>query len=86
MREDGMAPTEAFETNFWKDANLRKVWDDIVPGEPRKTVPYTLTSRALPWFESYVGRHRSSQMPLRNACLVTFNEGTVMIGFMESAV
>jgi hypothetical protein len=44
------------------------------------------TSRALPWFESYVGRHRSSQMPLRNACLVTFNEGTVMIGFMESVV
>jgi hypothetical protein len=43
-------------------------------------------SRALPWFESYVGRHRSSQMPLRNACLVTFNEGTVMIGFMESVV
>jgi hypothetical protein len=25
-------------------------------------------------------------MPLRNACLVTFNEGTVMIGFMESVV
>jgi hypothetical protein len=33
-----------------------------------------------------VSRHRSSQMPLRNACLVTFNEGTVMIGFMESVV
>jgi hypothetical protein len=21
---------EAFETDFWKDANLRKSWDDIV--------------------------------------------------------
>ena len=38
-----MAQAEAFETDFWKDANLRKVWDDIVPGEPRKTIPYTLT-------------------------------------------
>jgi hypothetical protein len=40
-REDAMAQ-EAFETDFWKDANLRKMWDDIVPGEPRKTIPYTL--------------------------------------------
>ena len=39
--------TEAFETDFWKDANLRKVWDDIVPGEPRKTIPYTLTKEAI---------------------------------------
>jgi 3-hydroxybutyryl-CoA dehydratase len=42
-----MAQAEAFETDFWKDANLRKVWDDIVPGEPRKTIPYTLTSQAI---------------------------------------
>jgi 3-hydroxybutyryl-CoA dehydratase len=41
-----MAQAEAFETDFWKDANLRKVWDDIVPGEPRKTIPYTLTERS----------------------------------------
>jgi hypothetical protein len=38
-----MGQTDAFETDFWKHANLRKVWDDIVPGEPRKTIPYTLT-------------------------------------------
>ena len=38
-----MAQAQAFETDFWKDANLRKVWDDIVPGEPRKTMPYLLT-------------------------------------------
>src|SRR2546422_7346472 len=36
-----MPQTEAFETDFWKHANLRKMWDDIIPGEPRKTVPYT---------------------------------------------
>ena len=33
-----MAQAEAFETDFWKDANLRKAWDDIVPGAPRKTL------------------------------------------------
>ena len=37
----------AFETDFWKDANLRKVWDDIVPGEPRRSIPYTLTKEAI---------------------------------------
>ena len=37
----------AFETDFWKDANLRKVWDDIIPGEPRKTIPYVLTKEAI---------------------------------------
>ena len=42
-----MAQAEAFETDFWKHANLRKVWDDIVPGEPRKTIPYTLTREAI---------------------------------------
>ena len=42
-----MAEAAAFETDFWKDANLRKVWDDIVPGEPRKTIPYTLTKEAI---------------------------------------
>ena len=36
-----------FETDFWKDAKLRKVWDDIVPGEPRKTLPYKLTQEAI---------------------------------------
>ena len=42
-----MAQAETFETDFWKHANLRKVWDDIVPGEPRKTIPYTLTKEAI---------------------------------------
>ncbi|MGA2025663.1 MAG: monoamine oxidase, partial [Syntrophobacteraceae bacterium] len=34
---------QELETDFWKDAESRKIWDDIVPGEPRKTIPYTLT-------------------------------------------
>ncbi len=38
---------QAYETDFWKDAQLRKAWDDIVPGEPRKTIPYTLTLEAI---------------------------------------
>ena len=35
-----------FETDFWKDAALRKKWDDIIPGEPRNTLPYVLTLEA----------------------------------------
>ena len=50
-----MAQAEAFETDFWKDANLRKVWDDIVPGEPRKTIPYTLTKEAIELYCKSVG-------------------------------
>ena len=38
---------EVFETDFWKHAQLRKTWDDIVPGEPRKTLPYVLTLEAI---------------------------------------
>jgi hypothetical protein len=56
-----MAQAEAFETDFWKDANLRKVWDDIVPSEPRKTIPYTLTRQAIELYLQ-VGRRRSSDL------------------------
>lgn len=37
------ASQQAYATDFWKDADARKVWDDIVPGEARATIPYTLT-------------------------------------------
>ena len=47
MEREPMSQAPSFETDFWKDANLRKVWDDIVPGEPRKTVPYRLTREAM---------------------------------------
>ena len=50
-----MAQAEAFETDFWKDANLRKVWDDIVPGAPRATIPYTLTKEAIELYCKSVG-------------------------------
>ncbi|MFZ1908412.1 MAG: MaoC family dehydratase N-terminal domain-containing protein [Burkholderiales bacterium] len=36
-----------FETDFWKDAAARKSWDDLVPGEPRRTLPYLLTAEAI---------------------------------------
>jgi len=32
-----MREAAAFATDFWKDAELRKMWDDIIPGEPRRT-------------------------------------------------
>jgi len=57
---------EAFETDFWKDANLRKAWDDIIPGEPRKTLPYTLTrgDRAV----LQIGRRGSPNLLRRGLC------------------
>ena len=59
-----MAGAQAFETDFWKDANLRKVWDDIVPGEPRKTIPYTLTKEAI---ELYIEDCRDAGDPVELA-------------------
>ena len=50
-----MAGAQAFETDFWKDAGSRKVWDEIVPGEPRKTLPYTLTREAIELYCKSVG-------------------------------
>jgi acyl dehydratase len=47
--------SNTFETDFWKDANLRKMWDDIVPGAPRKTIPYTLTREAIELYSKSVG-------------------------------
>src|SRR3954470_377732 len=54
-REDQMGQADAFETDFWKHANLRKVWDDIVPGEPRQTIPYILTKEAIELYCKSVG-------------------------------
>lgn len=33
--------------DFWEHAQARKVWDAIVPGEPRKTLPFVLTLEAI---------------------------------------
>lgn len=46
---------QAFATDFWKDADARKIWDDIVPGEPRKTIPYVLTLEAIQKYCRSVG-------------------------------
>src|SRR3974390_2696674 len=50
-----MAQGQTFETDFWKEANARKSWDDIVPGEPRRTIPYTLTREAIELYCRAVG-------------------------------
>jgi 3-hydroxybutyryl-CoA dehydratase len=50
-----VAPAQEFETNFWKDAAARKAWDDLVPGEPRRTLPYTLTLEAIQRYCRAVG-------------------------------
>lgn len=46
---------EAVETDFWKDVERRKTWDDIVPGEPRPTIPYLLTLEAIQKYCRSVG-------------------------------
>ena len=38
---------QPYETDFWIDAANRKIWDDIVPSEPRPTIPYLLTLAAI---------------------------------------
>ena len=45
----------SFETDFWKDNELRKTWEQIVPGEPRKTIPYTLTLEDIQKYCRVVG-------------------------------
>lgn len=46
---------QAFEKDLWKNAASRKIWDDIIPGEPRKTIPYTLTVEAIQKYCRSVG-------------------------------
>jgi 3-hydroxybutyryl-CoA dehydratase len=43
------------EMDFWKDEKLRKTWDDIIPGQPRKTIPYLLTTEAIQKYCRSVG-------------------------------
>ena len=50
-----MSEASTFETDFWKDAHLRKMWDEIVPGEPRRTIAYTLTLEAIQKYCRSVG-------------------------------
>lgn len=52
---DQTAAAAGFETDFWKDAAARKTWDDLVPGEPRPTLPYTLTLDAIQRYCRSVG-------------------------------
>lgn len=45
----------AVAVDFWTDEKRRKVWDDIVPGAPRKTIPYLLTKEAIQAYCRSVG-------------------------------
>src|SRR2546430_13931330 len=71
-RREQMGQADAFETDFWKHANLRKVWDDIVPGEPRQTIPYTLTREAIALYCRAVGEdhpgYRSEERRVGKEC------------------
>ena len=44
-----------FSVNFWDQEKSRKIWDDIVPGAPRKTVAYLLTKEAIQKYCRAVG-------------------------------
>lgn len=46
---------DRFERDFWKDAGRRKTWDQIVPGQPRKTLPVTLTQEDIQRFARAIG-------------------------------
>jgi 3-hydroxybutyryl-CoA dehydratase len=48
-------PLEGFEIDFWKDAAARKTWDEITPGEMRKTIPYVLTREVIATFAQAMG-------------------------------
>lgn len=43
------------ETNYWKDYDERKTWDDIVPGELRQTEEVLLTKEMIQNFARTVG-------------------------------
>jgi len=45
----------AFERDFWKNADKRKTWDEIVPGELRRTFPVRLTGEAIQRLARSVG-------------------------------
>ena len=48
-------PLHLVETDFWKHQSVRKIWDDIIPGEPRKTLLHILTQEEIHRFCRAVG-------------------------------
>ncbi|WP_153506434.1 MaoC family dehydratase [Cumulibacter manganitolerans] len=53
--EQSFKTDHGFTTDFWATNAARKSWDDIVPGEPRATIPYTLTLEAIQRYCRSVG-------------------------------
>jgi acyl dehydratase len=48
-------PLHLTEHDFWKHQSARKIWDDIIPGEPRKTLTHVLTREEIQRFCRAVG-------------------------------
>ncbi|MFI5399676.1 MAG: MaoC family dehydratase [SAR324 cluster bacterium] len=46
---------DQFERDFSKGAAQRKTWDQIIPGEPRKTIPVTLSREDIQRFARAIG-------------------------------
>ncbi len=44
-----------FATDFWKDAKTRLSWDQLFPGELRKSQPITLTKEDIAYFARNIG-------------------------------
>lgn len=55
VARQGFDAGDGFEVDFWRDESARKLWEDIVPGEPRETIQYTLTLEAIQRYCRAVG-------------------------------
>jgi hypothetical protein len=43
MQAVNISAASAVETDFWMDADLKEVWDEIAPREPRAALRHKLT-------------------------------------------
>ena len=50
-----MGQAQASKPTSGRTRTCGKCWDDIVPGEPRKTLPYVLTQEAIALYCKSVG-------------------------------
>lgn len=50
-----MIQTATNARDFWAQAKNRKLWDEIIPGEWRKTIPYELTEESIQQYCRSIG-------------------------------
>lgn len=48
-------PQHLAERDFWKHQSIRRIWDQIVPGEPIETLPHTITLEEIQRYCRAVG-------------------------------